>query len=235
VKVITWNIHRCIGLDGGYRPERIASVLKSLKADVIALQEVDSSLLVDAKTNQLEYLASKLGMEAVMGPTLRSDYGAYGNAILTRHEILQCEEHDLSFRRFEPRGALAIVLRHECGPVRVVNTHLGLKYWERAFQVDRLLSRLIWDESERVVVAGDFNEWLPWTGNNLRLERSFSAFSKRMATFPSQWPRFALDRVFVSGDVDRIDCKVVIDPLARVASDHLPLIAEIEFKGSRRE
>jgi len=230
VKVVTWNIHRCIGLDGAYRPDRVASVLKSFDADVIALQEVDSSLLVTAQTNQLDYLAGELGMESVMGPTLHSDYGAYGNAILTRHEIVSCEEHDLSFRKFEPRGALAIVFRHASGTIRFLNTHLGLKYWERAFQVDRLLSKLIWDESENVIVAGDFNEWLPWTGNNLRLERSFSLYSKRMATFPSKWPRFALDRIFASGSVKKLECKVVSEPTARVASDHLPVVAEIEFE-----
>lgn len=230
MKVITWNIHRCIGLDGGYRPERVASVLKSLDADIIALQEVDSSLLATAKKNQLEFLADELGMQAVMGPTLHSDYGAYGNAILTRHEIMLCEEHDLSFRRFEPRGALVVVLRHVNGSIRFLNTHLGLKYWERAFQVDRLLSDLVWNHNENVIVAGDFNEWLPWTGNNVRLERSFSVYSKRLATFPSKWPRFALDRIFASGSVKKLDCQVVSDPMARVASDHLPVVAEIEFE-----
>lgn len=228
--MVTWNIHRCIGLDGAYRPERIVKVLRSFNADIIALQEVDSSLLVTTHADQLEYLSKELGLEAVMGPTLRSDYGSYGNAILTKHEIMTCEEHDLSFRRFEPRGALAVRLQYHGRNIRFLNTHLGLKYWERVFQVDRLLSQLVWDESDHIViVAGDFNEWFPWTNNNLRLERSFSWGSKRAATFPSHWPRFALDRIFVHGEIADVKSEIHSSPEIEIASDHLPVMVDLEL------
>ena len=230
MRVVTWNVHRCIGIDGAYRPERILEVLRALNADVIALQEIDSSLYATDDTNQLDFLADGLGFNAVMGPTLHRDYGAYGNAILTHHEIRSFEEYDLSYRRFEPRGAIAVEIGVGMDSVRVINTHLGLKYWERSFQIDRLLSDLVWTGPQRVIVAGDFNEWCPWTGNNLRLERAFASRGKRLRTFPAQWPRFALDRIFLSSAVDDLRLEVALSQLTRVASDHLPVVAEFAFK-----
>ena len=224
MKVVSWNIHRCFGSDRRYRPDRIAAVLKDANADIIALQEIDSSLFGDASSDQLQYLSRELGMPAIMGPTLHRDYGAYGNAILSRYEVLGCDESDLSFRKNEPRGALAVSLRTPLGDVRVVNTHLGLKYWERTFQIDRLLSKLVWRSEERVIVTGDFNEWVPFSGNNLRLERAFERGSPRIATYPAAWPRFALDRIFISGPVGSLRTDVPRTALTQVASDHLPVI-----------
>lgn len=226
--VLSWNIHRCIGTDGRYQPERIAEALKSLRADVVALQEIDSSLRTGTGLDQLSYLALAVGMEPVMGPTLRRDYGAYGNAILCRHEILSCEEHDLSYRRFEPRGALAIEIQHPVSRVRAVNVHLGLKKWERSFQIDRLLGGLVWGRAPVTVLLGDFNEWLPFSNNDLRL-RQVLGESPRLRTFPSPWPRLALDRIFIKGPVANVAYEVVRTPLTRVASDHLPLVARFEL------
>jgi endonuclease/exonuclease/phosphatase family metal-dependent hydrolase len=232
VRVVSWNVHRCFGIDRRYRPERILEALLSFDADVVALQEIDSSLRTESGENQLSYIARGLGMDAVMGPTLTHDYGAYGNAILTRFDIAGSEEHDLSYRKFEPRGAMAIEARRPSGPLRIVNTHLGLKYWERSFQIDRLLGKLAWGEQELseklVIIAGDFNEWMPYTGNAMRLERAFEAKSPRIATFPSNWPRFALDRIFLSQPVSGLQTEVPRTPLTRVASDHLPLLVTFD-------
>lgn len=230
MRIVTWNIHRCIGLDGAYRPERIVKILRCFDADIIALQEVDSSLLVTAELDQLEYISRGLNLDAVMGPTMKSDYGSYGNAVLTKHEILDWEEYDLSFRRFEPRGALAVTLNRFGKDIRFLNTHLGLKYWERSFQVDRLLSEFVWAGNSMTIVAGDFNEWFPWTNNNLRLERSFAWHSQRAATFPSHWPRFALDRVFIYGEsVEKARSQVHSSHAIRRASDHLPLVVDLNL------
>ena len=232
LRVVSWNIHRCFGTDRRYWPERVAEVLAKMNADIIALQEVDSSLSVEGERDQLTYLSEALAMKAVMGPTLHRDYGSYGNALLTNFEILGSEEYDLSYRKFEPRGALAVELKAGSFPLRVVNTHLGLKYWERAFQIDRLLGELVWPESppsRPVVLLGDFNEWCPGTPNGARLTRAFDLKTPRVSTFPSNWPRFALDRIFISGKVRDFKFEVCSEPTARVASDHLPLIAEFEL------
>lgn len=261
--VVSWNIHRCIGSDRRYRPERVASVLKLLNADIIGLQEVDSSLKTEGEIDQLTYLANALNMKSAMGPTLRRDYGAYGNAILTKYEISDWEEYDLSYRRFEPRGALALKIydRDKDLHLRIVNTHLGLKYWERSFQIDRILGDILWGRSpsassspslkdqtqgatDQVVMSdspleivssmpvaillGDFNEWLPFTANHLRLERTLGKIPK-IATFPSIWPRLYLDRIYLVGLTHTHRYFADTSSLAKQASDHLPLVAEFEF------
>lgn len=230
MRIVSWNVHRCIGTDRHYRPERTVEVLRSLNADVIALQEIDSSLRSEDGTDQLEYISRALDMPAVMGPTMHRDYGAYGNAILTKHEVLACEEVDLTFRKFEPRGAIAITMQGPHGPIRVINTHLGLKYWERSFQIDRLLSDYVWRGEESVILTGDFNEWLRYSVNNFRLEKSFSERTPRIATFPARWPRFALDRVFCSGRVRTAGFEIPRTDSTRVASDHLPIAVDLDFE-----
>lgn len=239
LKVVSWNIHRCFGTDRRYLPERIAEALTQMDADVIALQEVDSSLRVKGEIDQLSYLAETTGMKAVMGPTLKRDYGAYGNAILTRHEIVSSEEYNLSYRKFEPRGALAAELklkRTDAEKVlKVLNVHLGLKYWERAFQIRQILEDLVWETdgpktaAPPVIVLGDFNEWFPYTPNQFRLNRSFQYSSPRFKTFPSPWPRFALDRIFMTGAIRSFECELVNEKPIRVASDHLPIVASVEL------
>lgn len=230
IRIVSWNVHRCFGTDGAYRPERVADALREFGADIIALQEVDSSLHAPDGRDQLSYIESSLGMDSVMGPTLARDYGAYGNALLARLPILSFESHDLSFRKFEPRGALSVELDAGGTSLRILNTHLGLKYWERAFQIDRVLGSLIWGEGTKAltILLGDFNEWFPFSGNALRLARAFH-HPPRLATFPSAWPRFALDRIYFSKKIVGVSYFVPRNPLARIASDHLPLIAEFPW------
>jgi endonuclease/exonuclease/phosphatase family metal-dependent hydrolase len=224
VKVVSWNIHRCFGTDRKYRPDRIVEALREIDGDVIALQEVDSSLRAEDGRDQLSYIASGLQMKAVMGPTLARDYGVYGNAILSRYPLMSSEEFDLSYRKVEPRGALAAVIEAPFGRVRIVNTHLGLKHWERVFQIDKLLGGLVWRTEKHTILLGDFNEWLPISGNNLRLERAFGGGIPRLKTFPSPWPRFSLDRIFLSGPASDLEYEVPRTPVTRVASDHLPIV-----------
>lgn len=227
--IVSWNVHRCIGSDRQYKPERVAEVLSAIGADVIALQEVDSSLRAESGEDQLSYIARRLGMEPVMGPTLRRDYGAYGNAILTKHEIASYQEYDLSYRKFEPRGALALNLNLPETHVSVLNVHLGLKFWERAFQINRVLHDLVRYDAPVGILLGDFNEWFPYSANNVRLESALGRVP-RLATFPSLWPRFSLDRIFLFGSVENLSYEVPRTKLTRVASDHLPIIARFDIK-----
>lgn len=232
MKIVSWNIHRCFGTDGRYRPDRIAQVLKLFDADIIALQEVDSSLFASNKSDedQLSYLARESGMHAVMGPTLTFDYGSYGNALLSRSKIDFWEEFDLSYRKVEPRGALAVNLTVSNNlKLRIVNTHLGLRYWERAFQIDQLLSQMVWRSGYSSILLGDFNEWIPFLGNRFRLERSFEIFSPRLATFPSGWPKLVLDRIFFSAKLKSLNCSVPRNELTTFASDHLPIVASFDL------
>lgn len=228
ITVVSWNVHRCIGTDGHYRPERIADAIREIAPDVVALQEIDSSLRTHGEKDQLTYIAERVGMRQIIGPTLQRDYGAYGNALLFKAPLVGAETCDLSFRKFEPRGALAAHLRFPTGVLRVVNTHLGLKYWERTFQIDRLLSDFVWREGVPTCLLGDFNEWMPISPNALRLSRTLSSVARR-PTFPSTWPRLSLDRIFFNWPARVTESFAITRAPVRHASDHLPLVATFEF------
>ena len=226
----SYNIHSCFGTDRKYQPERVRDVLAAIDADVVGLQEVDLRLLVDGR-HQLAFLTDSLAMGAVAGPNFHDHRGHFGNALLTRLPVLQSRRIDLSVRRFEPRGALDVVLDFDGLPLRVVVTHLGLSAAERRLQVRRLLHAL--DEVNAhlpVVVMGDFNEWKP-TGGALRgLNRRFGA-TLAPRTFPSRFPLLPLDRLWVwpPAAVRRIGV-FRWPPLTRQASDHLPLRADLAWE-----
>jgi endonuclease/exonuclease/phosphatase family metal-dependent hydrolase len=135
---------------------------------------------------------------------------------------------DLSWRRREPRGAIAADL--DCGgrALRVVATHLGLRPAERREQVERLLRLFTWTHDDRAVLMGDLNEWFLW-GRPLRhLHRYFDA-TRAIATFPARRPMLALDRVWAHPGHILRNLEAHRSALARVASDHLPLIATLEL------
>src|SRR5205085_6985837 len=121
VRLLTYNIHSCIGSDGKYRPERVRDVILAAQPDIVALQEVDSSLEVYDGIDQLRFLAESTGMQAVIGPTLKRGYGAYGNALLSRWPLSDVQETDLTYRRFEPRSMLSSIIDCEGHALRVVN------------------------------------------------------------------------------------------------------------------
>lgn len=228
LKVLSYNIHSCFGVDGKYDPSRVAAIISNSDADLIALQEVDSSLEVRDGLNQLQYLAYRTGLTPLMGPTLKKGYGSYGNALLSRYPFQAVREIDLTYRRFEPRGLLQAKLEVEGLQLSVFNTHFGLKHWERKFQSQRLCDEIENDVHDGALIFGDFNEWFGWSRNLRWLERSFARIP-RMRTYPSRWPRFALDRIFASPKFRFVDCKVVLDARTRVASDHLPVMATLEL------
>lgn len=226
VALASYNIHRCFGTDGTYAPERIAEVIESLDADVIGVQEIDMKLLVDGRT-QLDYFAATLGLHAVAGPNIQGRRGKFGNALLSRWPVRAVRRIDFTVRHFEPRGAIDCELEAEGGPIRVVVTHLGLNAAERRHQVRALLAGLEgWAESMPTVVMGDFNEWRPTRGALRRLDHRFG-LSAMPRTFPSRLPLLPLDRIWVWPAEGLRHLQVYASPLSRVASDHLPLRAEV--------
>ena len=228
-RAATYNVHGCIGTDGRHSPERVANVISELDADVIALQEV-STLEHDGKTtDQLAWLAERTGYMFIAGPTLSRGAGPFGNAILTRHAPLQVRRHDLSVPGFEPRGALDVNLDVDGVEVRLVATHLGLRARERQRQVALLLDA-IEHRSNPLILLGDFNEWFPKTTVGRRLSKLGEWSHPR--TYPSFFPIFALDRIWT------FPIQLLERPpsahrsaLARTASDHLPLVADLATIG----
>lgn len=223
-RLVTWNIHRCVGADGVKSPERCAHVLQEIGADIVVLQEVEST--PGRADDVLEYLAAETNSPAVAGPTMVSGHTHYGNALLTRIPVEAVRHHDISVEGREPRAALDVDLRHCGASIQLVATHLGLRPAERRTQVEKLVP-LVRDESRRLVLlAGDLNEWFLWGRPLRRLHRIFPDTPHRRS-WPARWPVFALDRIWVNPGRCLRRLAVHQTALSRVASDHLPLVADI--------
>ncbi|HEY8371016.1 MAG TPA: endonuclease/exonuclease/phosphatase family protein [Thermodesulfobacteriota bacterium] len=226
--VATYNVHGCVGVDGRFRPDRIAEVIREIGADVVGLQEVDRRVRRGRPTLELEMLAGGSGLACFAGPTIVDPDGDYGNGLLSRYPVRALRHLDLTVGRREPRGAIDADLDVEGDLVRVVVTHLGLGIPERRDQVSRLLAS-IGESDDPVVLLGDVNEWHPFS-RSLRLLEARLGPSARGRTFPSVLPLLALDRIWASPRRAIVEARVHATPLARVASDHLPLVARIRYR-----
>jgi endonuclease/exonuclease/phosphatase family metal-dependent hydrolase len=222
VRIATYNIHGAVGTDGRCDPARIAAVLAELDADVVALQEVHAGA---AGVDLLAHLRAALGVETVSGPTLLRADAEYGNALISRHPVRGVSRIDLSVGRREPRGALDTLLDAGAG-LRVLATHLGLWPGERRRQVKRLLQALDDGPALPTVLLGDLNEWYLW-GRTLRWLHAEFERSPAPATFPAPRPFLALDRLWARPRRMLEHVAVHASPLARRASDHLPLVATL--------
>ncbi|MCI0547931.1 MAG: endonuclease/exonuclease/phosphatase family protein [Candidatus Rokubacteria bacterium] len=224
LSVASYNIHRGRGLDRRTDLPRIAEVLREIDADVIGLQEVHEP--------QLGVLAEALGMSAVMGVTRPGQLGPYGNGVLSRLAIRATQTFDLSHRLREPRGGVRVDLSVAGYTLHLFNVHFGLALRERAVQVTRLVAEHILASAITGprVVLGDLNEWFPGrVGRTLRRE----LLGPRMRrTHPAPMPLFPLDRIYWCRAVEADLFRVHRSPLARIASDHLPVVARLRIAGS---
>jgi endonuclease/exonuclease/phosphatase family metal-dependent hydrolase len=224
IRLVSYNVHRCVGSDRLCDPGRVASVLREIDADVIALQELDASHWFADGVDQLSVLAEETGFAAVPGITLQSERGHYGNGVLTRLPLLSISQHDLSVPGLEPRGAIELTLDAHGKPLGIINTHLGLRRRERRAQL-RALARIIEKaDVERVVLLGDLNEWVPGA---LKLLGGALTATRRLPTFPARRPVLALDRVLARPASCVGSTRVHRSATAMVASDHLPIVASI--------
>jgi len=220
VQIVSWNIQKGIGVDFRRDLGRTARVLASCGADVIGLQEV----LRTDKTDQAATLARALGMNLAWGParTLRGG-GTFGNAVLVRGWVVSHVVHDLSVTHQEPRVCLEALVSVDEQCVRFFVCHFGLGPRERARQAARLIEilRAAPRDSPRVVL-GDFNE-LHRGPVTKALNDEFPRAPKPIATHPSPWPVFALDRMVWDAPLDGT---VRVGSVAR-ASDHRLLHASL--------
>ncbi len=224
----SYNVHGCVGVDGRRDVPRIARVLRALGAEVIALQEVifypgDSGI-----PEPIDILAELSGFRAVCAPIARGGDPHFGNALLTTLPIVRAQTVDLNFLQYEPRTALDVELDVSGHRLRVIATHLGLRPAERRFQVKKLLAHVAHEDDAVTVLLGDFNEWF-LAGRPLRWLHSRFGKSAARATYPSQWPVLALDRVWVHPKQQLEDVRAYREHEADVASDHLPLIASLKL------
>jgi endonuclease/exonuclease/phosphatase family metal-dependent hydrolase len=226
VTLASYNIHIGLGRDGRLAPERIATVVQELRADIVALQEVQ---LGTKRFDMPAYLRKATGYQVLAGPTIIDPVrGDYGNALLTRQRVKSFCRIDLSVDRHEPRGALDVTLDCGADTLRVVATHLGLRPAERRAQVTKLLATLAGEPAaQATILLGDLNEWFLW-GRPLRWLRRHFEQTPAPATFPAGFPVFALDRIWVKPRHLLRRLFVHASPLARAASDHLPVVAQLQ-------
>ena len=180
IKVASYNVHRCVGVDCRYDSHRVIAVMKELECDIIGLQEVDNRAGRGHASLQLDHLADSMDMRPVAGLRIIKHLGEYGNALLTRHPVISVRRHDLSYSRREPRGALEVDLDVKGLTIRVVVTHLGLGPYEREHQSRQLVGVLQqWPRDQPLILLGDINEWLGGARSLGVLQASFEDLSFR--------------------------------------------------------
>lgn len=231
LRIATWNLHGCVGTDGRHDPARSRDVLAALDADFIGLQEVDARRAHPDAPDPLAYLAEALGMHPIAGPNLRDERGEYGNGLLSRLAPAAVARLDLSVPGVEPRGAIDARFEHGGRSLRVLATHLGLSHGERAVQRAWIRAHLEGDDvaSDATLLVGDLNEWRPRRIERERLCPEPFPVGSRARSFPSRAPVVALDRILARPRPARFEARAVRTPLARRASDHLPVVAEVEW------
>jgi len=227
IRVATYNVHRWTGLNGRRAPDpaRAGFVISELEADVIALQEV---LRPSSGDDPLEALCEALHLHLAFAVTREHKRGQLGNAILSRFPIAGLSVIDISFSRIERRGALAAQFSPEVANLGVVATHLSLVDRTRQRQVKSLLEHPHLC-SGPAVLLGDMNAWRKCKATRA-LDETLRAHHNLdwPSSFPAAAPVFALDRVYARG-AKVLGMRVHDTPSARRASDHLPVIADLEL------
>ena len=227
LKVATYNIRKCIGTDRRRDPERVLAVLREIDADVVALQEADRrfGLRVSAIPHHMflensDYVPVDFGGRA-------HGIGWHGNAILVRRGIEVRHAQPLIIPTLEPRGAVVAELRIKGSALRILGAHLDLSGLWRRRQIRAILAHL--DAAPHhmpTVIMGDFNQW---SDRGALSEFAFHhhRLVKTPPSFHSRKPMARLDRIIVSHDIVVDAADAHNSALAKLASDHLPLWAQI--------
>lgn len=238
IRLVTYNIHKCRGMDRRVRPERIAKVLRETKADVIALQEVLSVEGRERERHQARFIAEELGMDYEVGENRRLDGGAYGNAILSRLPLRAAHNYDITWSGRERRGCLRADVQVDAAGrlLHVFNVHLGTAFLERRHQARRLIGEGILHQENLEgprVVLGDFNEWTHGLASRLFAEHFKSAdirhHLRRVRTYPGLLPFLHLDHVYYDPALTLERLSLHRSRAALIASDHLPLVADFQW------
>jgi endonuclease/exonuclease/phosphatase family metal-dependent hydrolase len=228
LRTVTYNVHKCRGMDGRVDANRIGSVLLEVNADIIALQEVLS--------HQAESIAHDLRMQYVLGDNREHRGYAYGNVLLSRWPIGETRNYDLSVRGREQRGCLRADISVNDVPLHVFNVHLGTSLFERREQGWKLIAPelLLHNELQGPrLVMGDFNEWTSGLATKLLCSHLKSADVRmhlgRSRTYPGLLPFLHLDHIYYDPALHLEKLSLHRTPKTLVSSDHLPLVAEFAW------
>jgi endonuclease/exonuclease/phosphatase family metal-dependent hydrolase len=236
---MTYNVHSCIGTDAKLSVERVAAVIAECSADVVCLQELDVGRMRSGAMDQAREIATMLEMHFQFHPAISLAEERYGDAVLSRYPLALVRGAALPGLPhrpgLEPRGALWVTMEIDGVSIQLINTHLGLMLKERRAQIEALLgNEWLGHEACRgpIVFCGDLNA-LPWSRvyralrRQLRDTQLFHRGGWPKATYPSRIPIFRIDHVFVNSFLEVEGTWVAKGPLARKASDHLPLIVDL--------
>jgi endonuclease/exonuclease/phosphatase family metal-dependent hydrolase len=237
-RIVTYNVHKCVGVDRRLSPARIVSVLKEVKADIIALQEVLCIQGRDSQSDQAHFIAGELGFNYCMGHNRKLKEGIYGNLVLSRFPLLESENHDISVAGREERGCLRVgVALGKEGRLHVYNVHLGTSFIERRRQARKLISESILSDGKIPgprIMLGDFNEWTRGLVTRLLNEHFRSGdirlHLKRSRTYPGLLPLMHLDHIYFDETLELERAKLHRSRASLLASDHLPIFADFRTR-----
>ena len=237
MRIATYNIHKCVGIDRKYSPERIVKVLREIDADVIGLQEVLCHSHLHIRDHQAKFIADALGFEFVLGKNRQIKGADYGNAIISRHSILSAGNHDITISPYEPRGCLLAEIEIVPGKtIHFADLHMGTSFFERRKQVHNLLAGNVLEAPDIAghrIIVGDFNEWT--NGVTTRMFRSsFNWIDPKIhlgtsRSFPGYMPLLHLDHIYFDSSFKLEAATIHRSRTAMVASDHLPIYADFRF------
>jgi endonuclease/exonuclease/phosphatase family metal-dependent hydrolase len=238
MRLLSYNIHKGIGgRDRRYRIERVINVIEAENPDIICLQEVDRHCRRSRNDDQPKVLADYFKLKSRMyQPNVSLKYGMYGNLVLSRWPFLHKHQISLRLNNRKPRGAQMAVIDSPEGPFHLINFHLGLAEKERHWQLSHLFAHHTFKESGHlpVIIIGDFNDWRNTLCYGCLGEQGFAQLTtptSKFRSFPAYWPLGSLDKAFVRGDIVLRQARIVRSPIARLASDHLPLVVDFHLGG----
>ena len=228
IRIATYNVHKCKGLDGRVSVKRIADVLSELDADVVALQEIFGV--------QGEYLASEMRLHSAFGENRQLLGDAYGNLVLSRHTLRSHCNFDVSVTGREKRGCLRTDVFLDARALHLFNVHLGTDFFERRQQAKRLIDEAVLRsrslEGPRVVL-GDFNEWTRGhVSQTLAAEfesTDVRTYLGRKRTYPAIFPVMHLDHVYYDPQLAVERVALHRSKTSLIASDHVPLVVDFKF------
>ena len=226
MRLLSWNIHGFVGRNGVFDVDRVATEIARINPALTALQEID---LRQHGLDVLEPIKKVAGEHMVTAPTMGEDNSWYGHGVFSRYPVIDRHVHDLSALGREPRRLIEAKIDTPSCILRVLATHLGLKRRERRQQFAQIKDVFETGAGMPTALMGDLNEWMPAGGMCNRLMGDDSATSPCMrGTFPSRLPILPLDRIMTCPGALLSRC--AIDRGAADASDHLPLMADLDMQ-----
>lgn len=225
LRIMSYNIRNCRGLDNIYDIQRTADVIRNSDADIIAIQEVDSVTRRSKGVDIADTLAILCKMHAYYSTAIEYDGGKYGVAILSRKKAIA------TYRAALPgREEKRTILIAEYPELTFACTHLSLNEEDRMASLE-IIDSIAKECKKPFIIAGDLND-NPQSPFIKELSRNWKIIApNEEPTFPADKPNVTIDYIAAikecERDIESVDSKVIEEP---TASDHRPIITTIIIK-----